>query len=52
MFVKAYNEEREHGGINGFTPSEMFLMKGTRLNNSNNNKKVKQIKESVTHVGK
>ena len=52
MFVKAYNEEREHGGINGFTPSEMFLMKGTRLNNSSNNKKVKQIKESVTHVGK
>jgi Integrase core domain len=34
MFVKAYNEEREHGGINGHTPSEMFLMKGTRLNNS------------------
>ena len=53
MFVKAYNEEREHyGGINGFTPSEMFLMKRTRLNNSSNNKKVKQIKESVTHVGK
>ena len=40
MFVKAYNEEREHGGINGFTPSEMFLSKG-RLNNSSNNKKVK-----------
>ena len=52
MFVKAYNEEREHGGINGFTPLEMFLMKGTRLNNSSNNKRVKQIKESVTHVGK
>ena len=50
MFVKAYNEEREHGGINGFTPSEMFLSKG-RLNNSSNNKKIKQIK-SVTHVGK
>ena len=32
MFVKAYNEEREHGGINGHTPSEMSLMKGTRLN--------------------
>ena len=31
MFVKAYNEEREHGGINGHTPSEMFLIKG-RLN--------------------
>ncbi len=50
MFVKAYNEEREHGGINGYTPSEMFLMKG-RLNSSKNNKIVKQIK-SVTHVGK
>ena len=51
MFVKAYNEEREHGGINGHTPSEMFLMKGTRLNNSSNNKKIKQIK-NVIHVGK
>ncbi|HEY6588753.1 MAG TPA: integrase core domain-containing protein, partial [Nitrososphaeraceae archaeon] len=51
MFVKAYNEEREHGGINGYTPSEMFLIKG-RLNNNSNKKKIKQIKESVTHVGK
>ena len=50
MFVKAYNEEREHGGINGYTPLEMFLMKG-RLNRCNNNKTVKQIK-SVTDVGK
>jgi hypothetical protein len=25
MFVKAYNEAREHGGIMGLTPSEMFL---------------------------
>jgi transposase InsO family protein len=25
MFVKAYNEAREHRGINGLTPSEMFL---------------------------
>jgi hypothetical protein len=25
MFVKAYNETREHGGINGLTPSEMSL---------------------------
>jgi putative transposase len=50
MFVKAYNEEREHGGIQGYTPSEMFLSKG-RLNNHNSNKRVKQIK-SVTHVGK
>jgi transposase InsO family protein len=51
MFVKLYNEEREHGGIHGYTPSEMFLSKG-RLNNSNSKKKIKQIKESVTHVGK
>ena len=51
MFVKAYNEEREHGGIDGHTPSEMFLSKG-RLNSCKHNRTVKQIKESVTHVGK
>jgi hypothetical protein len=51
MFVKAYNEEREHGGINGYTPLEMFLSKG-RLNNSSSKKIIKQIKESVTHVSK
>ena len=27
MFVKEYNETREHGGINGLTPSEMFLQR-------------------------
>jgi hypothetical protein len=27
MFVKAYNEAREHGGINSLTPSEMFPQK-------------------------
>ena len=27
MFIKAYNETREHGGINGLTPSEMFLQR-------------------------
>lgn len=27
MFVKAYNDAREHGGINGLTPSEMFLQR-------------------------
>ena len=27
MFVRAYNEAREHGGINGLTPSEMFLQR-------------------------
>ncbi|HSF50356.1 MAG TPA: hypothetical protein VLA74_06300 [Nitrososphaeraceae archaeon] len=51
MFVIAYNETREHGGIQGYTLSEMFLMKGTRLNNSSNNKKVKQIK-SITYAGR
>jgi hypothetical protein len=50
MFVNANNEEREHDGIDGHTPSEMFLMKG-RLNSCRNDKKIKQIK-SVTHVGK
>ena len=50
MFVKAYNEEREHGNINGHTPSEMFLMKG-RLNSCKHNRTIKQIK-SVTYVGK
>jgi hypothetical protein len=47
MFVKAYNETREHGGINGLTPSEMFLQ---RLIKSDIYTKKKQ--ESVTHVGK
>ena len=41
---------RERGGINGYTPSEMFLSKG-RLNKHDCNKMIKQIK-SVTHVGK
>jgi putative transposase len=46
MFVKAYNETREHGGINGLTPSEMFIQ---RFNNSTVCKMKKQ--ESVTYVG-
>ena len=46
MFVNAYNEAREQGGINGLTPSEMFLQK---LNTSNLNNTNKQ--KSVTHVG-
>ena len=45
MFVKAYNETREHGGINGLTPSEMFLQ---RLITSIIRKRPKQ--QSVTHV--
>ena len=27
IFVKAYNETREHGGINGLTPPKMFLQR-------------------------
>jgi hypothetical protein len=27
MFVKTYNKTREHGGINGLTPSEVFLQR-------------------------
>ena|SRR2546427_4960432 len=46
MFVKAYNETREHGGINGLTPSEMFIQ---RFNNSTVCRMKKQ--ESVTYVG-
>lgn len=46
MFVKAYNETREHGGINGLTPSEMFLQ---RLITSTTHTTNKQL--SVTHVG-
>ena len=46
MFVKAYNETREHGGINGLTPSEMFLQ---RLIISTIRTRTKQ--QSVTHVG-
>ncbi len=46
VFVKAYNEAREHGGINGLTPSEMFLQ---RLITYTVPTRTKQ--QSVTHVG-
>jgi hypothetical protein len=46
MFVKAYNETREHGGINGLTPSEVFLQ---RLITSSTDTRTMQ--QSVTHVG-
>jgi hypothetical protein len=46
MFVKAYNETREHGGINGLTPSEMFLQ---RLITSSMHTRTKQ--QGITHVG-
>jgi len=38
MFVKAYNDKREHGGINGLTSSEMFLQTFNRSHNRNNDK--------------
>jgi transposase InsO family protein len=46
MFVKGYNEAREHGGINGLTPSEMFLQK---LITYTMHTRTKQ--QGVTHVG-
>ncbi|MGC1929238.1 MAG: hypothetical protein WA667_09710 [Candidatus Nitrosopolaris sp.] len=46
MFVKAYSETREHGGINGLTPSEKFLQTFNIWHNRNNTKQ-----KSVTYVG-
>jgi len=46
MFVKSYNDTREHGGINGLTPSQMFLQ---TFNKSYNSNEAKQ--KSVTYVG-
>ncbi|MFZ0513621.1 MAG: hypothetical protein WAM14_18585 [Candidatus Nitrosopolaris sp.] len=46
MFVKAYNYKREHGGINGLTPFEMFLQTFNRSHSRNNTKQ-----KSVTYVG-
>ncbi|MFZ0221587.1 MAG: hypothetical protein WAM42_07825 [Candidatus Nitrosopolaris sp.] len=45
-FVKAYNDKREHGGINGLTPSEVFLKTFNRSHTRNNTKQ-----EGVTYVG-
>jgi hypothetical protein len=45
MFVKAYNEAREHGGINGLTTSEIFLQ---RLSSSSTYTGIKQ--NSVAHL--
>ena len=45
MFVKAYNETREHGGINGLTPSEMFIQTFNRSHDRNNSKQ-----KTVTYV--
>ena len=41
IFVKAYNETREHGGINGLTPSEMFLQRINYIRSANSNDKQK-----------
>ena len=46
MFVKAYNDKREHGGINGLTPSEMFLQTFNKSHDRNDTKQ-----KSVTYVG-
>ena len=46
MFVKAYNESKEPGGINGLTPSEKFLQ---RLITHVIHTKTKQ--HGVTNVG-
>lgn len=45
LFVKAYNDKREHGGINGLTPSEMYLQTFNRCHNKNKNKQ-----KTVTYV--
>jgi len=37
-FVKAYNDKSEHGGINGLTPSEMFLQTFNSCHNGNKTK--------------
>jgi len=47
LFVRAYNETREHGGINGLTPSEMFLQS---LITSTIHTRSKQ--QSVTYLSK
>ena len=47
MFVKVYNETREHGGINGLTPSKKFLQTFNISHNRNNTKQ-----KSVTYLCK
>jgi hypothetical protein len=46
MYVKAYNEAREHEGINVLIPSETCLQKLITSTIDNTNKQ-----KSVTHVG-
>jgi hypothetical protein len=45
LFVKAYNETREHGGINGLTPSEIFLQTFNKSHNIDNT-----TQEGVTYT--
>jgi hypothetical protein len=41
LFVNSYNYEREHGGINGMTPSEKFMsLKTTDTDTLKQDKKV------------
>jgi hypothetical protein len=47
MFIKVYNDKREHGGKNGLTPFEMFLQTINRSHNGNNTKQ-----KSVTYLCK
>jgi hypothetical protein len=49
MFVTAYNDKREHGGINGLTPSEMFLQTFNRSHNTNNTKQ-KRVNQIFKHT--
>ena len=44
--VKEYNDKREHGGIYGLTPSEMFLQTFNRSHIKTNTKQ-----QGVTYVG-
>jgi hypothetical protein len=46
MFVRAYNDKREHGGINGLTPSEMLLQTFNKSHNIDNT-----MQEGVTYIG-
>lgn len=48
IFVKVYNEEREHGCILGCTPLEIFLSKRRSNNLSSKKNIIKQIKSVLT----
>ncbi|MGC2575477.1 MAG: hypothetical protein WA364_28555 [Candidatus Nitrosopolaris sp.] len=48
MFVKAYNETRAHGGINGLTPSEMFLQRLIKSDTYTKKKQGEKAKKEVS----